>query len=108
MALTIPTTETQMLVALDLIAPGALPEAVARGVESARSVFQEANIDPLFAANAVERERLALSQGKVAAQHDFQGAAAFRIAEALAIEAAYGKSGDRPPGVALNIRQTLQ
>ena len=97
-----------MLAAFDLNAPGAPPEAVARGIEAARTVFQEANIDPLFAANAVERERIALSQGKAAAKHDVQGAAAFRIAEALAIEAAYGPIGGRPPGVALNIRQTLQ
>lgn len=97
-----------MLVAFDLFAPGALPESVARGVEAARSVFKEANIDPLFAANAVERERLALSNGNEAAQHDAQGAAAFRIAEALAIEAAYGPNGDRQVGAALSIRQTLQ
>ena len=97
-----------MLVAFDLDAPGALPEAIARGVEAARTVFHEAKIDPLFAANAVERERLALMQGKLAAQHDVQGAAAFRIAEALAMEAAYGPNGDRPPGAALSIRQTLQ
>ena len=60
-------------------------------------MFHEANIDPLFAADAVERERLDLSQGNVAALHDVQGAAAFRIAEAHAIEAAYGKSGDQSP-----------
>lgn len=97
-----------MLVAFDLIAPGALPESVTRGIEAARSLFHEAKIDPLFAANAVEREALALMQGKVAAQHDVQGAAAFRIAEAFAIEAAYGSNGDHPPGAALNIRHSLQ
>jgi len=97
-----------MLVAFDLLAPGALPESVARGVEAARSVFREANIDPLFAANAVERERLALSEGRAVAQHDVQGAAAFRIAEALAIQTVYGPGEDRPVGAALNIRQALQ
>lgn len=53
-----------MLVALDLIAPGALSEAVARGVEAARYMFHGANTDPLLRANAAEREQLALSQGK--------------------------------------------
>lgn len=96
----------RMLVTFDLTAPGAAPEDLVRGIQAARDVFATSQIDPQFAANAAERERVARASGRPVAEYDRQGAAAFRFAEAAALEVVLGRGAERPAGAMLAIRLT--
>ncbi len=91
---------------LALTIPGAEPEAIQRGLVVARSVFYEAGIDPAFAESASRREResqLGDDIEKLRPEY-VEAAAAFRLAEATALEEALGSRVARPEGAKLFVR----
>lgn len=91
---------------LGLAIPGARPEAIERGLVVARAVLSEAGIDPDFAEYASRRERDSQrgdDTSKLRQEH-VEAAAAFRLAEAAALDAALGSGAVAPEGTRLFIR----